>query len=153
MFDVLNQDKWYCNTGYAERKVNRKHVLMHRVIMNAQKGEFIDHINGDTLDNRKENLRHCTRSTNAMNMRKHRGSSIYKGVSKRGNSWRTQIWFNNEKVFAASFPNERWAAYAYNLNAAALFGEYARLNFSGELVAMSVDASSSNPPSGGSHIA
>lgn len=62
-------------------------------------------------------------------MRKHRGSSIYKGVSRKGNSWRTQIWLNNEKVFSASFPNERWAAMAYDLNAAALFGQYARLNF------------------------
>jgi hypothetical protein len=64
-----------------------------------------------------------------MNMRKHKGSSIYKGVVKNEGSWRVQIWKDNAKQYDASFPNERWAAMAYDLNAKALFGEYARLNF------------------------
>ena len=102
---------------------------MHRVILNAPKGEFVDHINGDPLDNRRENLRLCTKSTNAMNMRKHRGASQYKGVSKQKGHWRTQIWKDNKKIYSAMTSNERWAAMIYDLNAAALFGEYARLNF------------------------
>jgi hypothetical protein len=150
-YEYLSQWKWHFDGYYARRNVyvngRQVHILMHRLIAGAKEGELVDHRNGDALDNQGENLRICNRSTNAMNMRKHRGSSIYKGVSKYENKWRTQIWHNNEKVFGATFPNERWAAYAYDLNAAALFGEYARLNFSTETVAMSVDASSSSPPS------
>lgn len=52
-----------------------------------------------------------------MNMRKHRGFSVYKGVSKNENSWRTQIWKDKAKVLAITFSNERWAAMAYDLNA------------------------------------
>lgn len=132
-FDYLMQWKWHYNCGYAERKarVNGKqvHVLMHREILNAERGDLVDHKSGDTLDNQVSNLRLSTHSTNAMNMRKHKGASRYKGVSKNKNSWRTQIWVDNKKALALSFYNERWAAMAYDLNAPALFGEYARLNF------------------------
>src|ERR1051325_7155714 len=122
LFDYLNQWKWHFDGGYARRNIytngKQTHILMHRLIMNAKDGELVDHRNCDTLDNRKENLRICNRSANAMNMRKHRGSSVYKGVSKHGDSWRTQIWKDNEKVFAATFPTEIAAALAYDLNAA-----------------------------------
>jgi HNH endonuclease len=142
-FDYLSQWKWHFDGRYARRhtpKVNGKqgNELMHRLVAEAKPGEFVDHINGDPLDNRAENLRTCDHSTNAMNMRKHRGQSIYKGVTKRGNSYRTVIWKDNEKVFDASCTNERWAAMIYDLNAAALFGEYARLNFASETTRMTL---------------
>ena len=127
LFPYLNQWKWHYNDGYAERKENGKHIRMHRIILKTDK--FVDHINGDKLDNRKSNLRLTNHSTNAMNMRKHRGESVYKGVSKEGKPWRVQIWKDNKKVFSASAPNERWAAMIYDLNAPILFSEYARLNF------------------------
>lgn len=101
---------------------------MHRVIFNTPEKTFVDHKNGNPLDNRKANLRLANHSTNAMNMRKHKGKSQYKGVCF-DKGWRVQIWKDNKKVFSASAPNERWAAMIYDLNAAALFGEYARLNF------------------------
>ena len=72
---------------------------------------------------------------------------MYKGVCKDGDSWRVQIWKDNKKVFTAITQNERWAGMIYDLNAPALFGEYARLNFSDVLVGMSVDAFSSSPQS------
>jgi hypothetical protein len=100
---------------------------MHRVILKTR--GIVDHINGDSLDNRKENLRRANKSTNAMNMRKHRGLSKYKGVSKEGNLWRVQICINNKRVFSESAPTERLAAMIYDLNAPIYFGEYARLNF------------------------
>lgn len=101
---------------------------MHREIAKAAQSELVDHINGDPLDNRRENLRFATKSQNAMNMRKHTGS-IYKGVSKEKGYWRVQIWKDNQKVFTAMAPNQRWGAMIYDLNAAPLFGQYARLNF------------------------
>ena len=97
--------------------------------MNVPAGVFVDHKNGDKLDNQEKNLRLSNHSTNAMNMRKHRGVSIYKGVCKNGGVWRAQIWKDNKRQFDATAPNERWAAMIYDLNAPALFGEYARLNF------------------------
>jgi hypothetical protein len=139
-FDYLNQWKWHFDGQYARRHIKagkkQKNILLHRVINKTANGMFTDHIDGDCLNNQEFNLRNCTKRTNAANMRKHRGSSIYKGVSKRENSWRTQIWQNNEKVFGATFSNERWAAMAYDLNASALFGEYARLNFPEAILAL-----------------
>jgi hypothetical protein len=132
VFDYLSKWRWHYN-GHAERKEYREgkqvHVLMHRIIMNAPDGLLVDHINGDSLDNRRANLRLANHSTNAMNMRKHRGSSRYKGVTRVGNQWRVQIWKDNKKAFDATAPTERWGAMIYDLNAPALFGKYARLNF------------------------
>jgi hypothetical protein len=128
-YEYLSKWGWYYNEGYAVRKENGRHLQMHRVIMGAIKGQLVDHKNSDTLDNQRENLRLCNHSTNAMNMRKHKGSSIYKGVIKTEWGYRTQIWKDNEKVFDASCKEERWAAYMYDLNASALFGEFFRPNF------------------------
>jgi hypothetical protein len=132
-YEEVNKYKWHFDGRYARRHIKvggkQKNILLHRVINRTPKGMFTDHIDGDCLNDQESNLRNCTKKTNAANMRKHRGSSIYKGVSKHENKWRTQIWKDNEKVFGATFPNERWAAYAYDLNAKALFGKYARLNF------------------------
>ncbi len=100
---------------------------MHRVILKTK--YIVDHKNGDKLDNRKENLRPATKSTNAMNMRK----LGYKGITKQGHNWRVQIMKNNKKVFSASAPTERWAAMIYDLNASLVFGEYASLNFASTL--------------------
>jgi hypothetical protein len=125
----LNQWKWHYN-GHAERKEYRDgkqyHILMHRVIMNTPKGGLVDHINGDTLDNRRENLRPSNHSTNAMNMRKHKGASRYKGVTPSGKGWKVQIWKDGKPAFIASAPKEHWAALIYDLNAPLLFGEFAR---------------------------
>jgi hypothetical protein len=145
MFDFLMRWKWHYDGKYARRHTPRAdgkqgNIQMHRVIAQADPRVFIDHKNGDTLDNQRYNLRISNHSTNAMNMRKHRGASQYKGVCKEGNSWRVQIWKNNKRVFTVLTPNERHAALIYNLNAPALFGEYARLNFSDAIVGLSVDA-------------
>lgn len=132
--DYLNQWKWYFDGKYARRNVYEngklvRRILMHRLINNTPDDLFTDHIDGDTLNDQQLNLRTCDKKTNAANMRKHRGASTYKGVSKSNNQWRTQIWQDNKKVFDTTCSNERWAGMIYDLNAPALFGEYARLNF------------------------
>jgi len=135
LFDYLNQWKWYYDGKYARRNVYEKgklvrRVLMHRVVAGIGDGEFTDHRDLDMLNNQESNLRTATKQQNAANTRKQPNhSSMYKGVSKCKNRWRTQIWKDNKKVYDALFPKERWAAMAYSLNAPALFGEYARLNF------------------------
>ena len=71
-FEWLNQWKWLYNGGYAIRSVgpykNRKHIRMHRLIMDTPDHLEVDHINWDKLDNRRSNLRNVTRSENQRNL-------------------------------------------------------------------------------------
>ena len=55
------------NNLYAQKRVNGKNIYLHRYIMNAKKGDYIDHINHDTLDNRKDNLRITNNANNLRN--------------------------------------------------------------------------------------
>lgn len=139
-YEWINDLKTWSLTpkGYAllsvydkERKNTKQLITMHRLIMFAKKGDEIDHINGDKLDNRKGNLRFVTRSQNLMNRKKFAGSSIYKGVSYHKGNKKWQVWISagGKAKFLGHFDNERYAAYAYDIAAKDVFGEYARLNF------------------------
>ena len=113
--------------------------LFHRFIMEIHHPElrgnpklYIDHINGNPLDNRKENLRLVTPQQNTMNKRSYKNStSKYKGVywDKKYNKWRTRITIDNKKKHIGYYQDEREAALAYDKEAKKLFGEYAHLNF------------------------
>lgn len=136
-FEILSQWKWSANgNGYAVRneryepKKYRKQY-MHRVIMNASSGEIVDHINGNTLDNRKENLRICDIRGNAQNSRgKKRMYSQYKGVTycKKRQKWVAQITVDTKNRSLGGFTEELEAALAYNKAAIEHYGEYARIN-------------------------
>ena len=134
--------KWYL-TGrrskfYAVRSVKidasrTVTVRLHREIMNAPKGKLVDHKNGDSLDNRRSNLRLATRSQNMMNRRKTivKTSSKYLGVCrlKKKKRWLAQLRCNKKVLLSRSFRNEIDAAHAYDMAAKKYFGEFARLNF------------------------
>jgi hypothetical protein len=136
-YEKLSKWKWSANgNGYAVRneryepKKYRKQYL-HRAIVNAQPGEYVDHINGDTLDNRKENLRICTNAENSRNSRKKQvGISKYKGVTKdkRVDKWVAQIMINRKNINLGSFKSEVDAAITYNTAAVKYHGEFAQLN-------------------------
>jgi len=83
-FDEINKFKWQATkTGYATRNTKGKTIRIHRLVMNAPKGMMVDHIDHNTLNNQKSNLRICTHTQNQQNQknRQHgRGSSKYKGV-------------------------------------------------------------------------
>ena len=88
-YGYLMQWKWYAHKSYDAFYVRRnipvngkeKDKRMHRIIMCVPKGMFVDHINHNTLDNRRENLRICTQSQNSHNaVLSTRNSSGYKGV-------------------------------------------------------------------------
>ena len=69
-FEKVNKYKWYFDGRYAIRYLDARvgsSIRLHRFIMNAKKGQLIDHINRDKLDNQKKNLRFCTRSENRLN--------------------------------------------------------------------------------------
>lgn len=126
-YEMLIKHRWsFCKTGYAMRA-----TTMHREIMNGPMGMSVDHINGNGLDNRKENLRICTHSQNRKNQKISTGyTSPYKGVSRLTGSkkWRTVIMVNYKSVHIGVFDDEEDAAYAYNKAALEYFGEFARLN-------------------------
>ena len=135
-YEKINKFKWsYKETGYAIRTeyspLGKKKIAMHRFIMKAPKGLQCDHINGNRLDNRKENLRICTSQQNNWNRGKRKNlSSIYRGVHfhKKSNKWTAVIRKGSNVNYLGLFINETDAAIAYNKKAVVLFGEYARLN-------------------------
>jgi hypothetical protein len=139
-FEWLCQWKWKPNNSskswvYASRTEKTKGVkagvLMHRLIIGAKSGECVDHINGDTLDNRRSNLRLATQSENHFNQRKRSGtSSKYKGVSwaKDKGRWRAYITFQYKRIDLGKFKTEEDAGRAYDAAAERLFGSFAQLN-------------------------
>ncbi len=137
-FEGLAQHKWYAHRGhggdfYAVRKTRdtngeQRMVRMHRIIVGASPGEDVDHENHDTLDNRRRNIRRCTRAQNQANSRKMRGtSSRFKGVSwhKGMRKWQAGIARNGKSRHLGYFDDEHDAGRAYN---AAAIGEFALLN-------------------------
>lgn len=127
-FEYLNQWKWYAlksgNTFYAKtnggvRNNKRIHLQMHRIIMNPPDHLFIDHINHNGLDNRKENLRIVTNRENHFN-RSDQGEYI--GVSKHKNKYRAQLRFKHKRIHLGLFETPEEAQLAY-INAAKYYDE------------------------------
>lgn len=129
----LSEHRWRVSSnGYFITGERSKRL--HRMLMNAPKGVDVDHINNDRLDNRKTNLRICTRADNLHNKRKtdRPCSSIYKGVSRvaRNGKWLAEITINGDHINLGHYPTERQASIVYDLWALDAFGEYAHLNHS-----------------------
>ncbi|MDP9317264.1 MAG: AP2 domain-containing protein [Chloroflexota bacterium] len=134
-FDWLNQWRWrYSNQGYAVRDTTRPKntLLMHRVIMSAPADMEVDHCNHNGLDNRRINLRLCTKSQNRGNLvSPHMKQSGYKGVfyMPRKRPWKAQINIGQKSVHLGMFATPEEAARAYDEAAKAHFGEFVKLNF------------------------
>ena len=140
-YEFLNQWKWHKSSkGYAVHRFHypssyktpiSKTVLMHRVLTFAKDGIQVDHINGDKLDNRKENLRLCNNSQNHMNKGVQSNSTTgYKGVSfeKSIGRYRAYLNLNGKRYNLKTWETPEEAALAYNEKAKELFGEFACLN-------------------------
>ncbi|MDD5189420.1 MAG: AP2 domain-containing protein [Dehalococcoidales bacterium] len=114
---------------YVRASVNKKAIYLHRLILNAKKGIQVDHINGNGLDNRKINLRVCTKAENLRNRKISKiNKSGYKGVYWYRKKWRAEIKYNGEKYYIGTFANLIEAAKAYDAKAIKLHGEFARIN-------------------------
>jgi len=140
-YEWLNQYKWCVAKGsdnkcYAVRRnknLKPNKIRMHREIMNLQHDNNleVDHINGDTLDNRKSNLRICIHKDNLRNRKiQSNNTSGFNGVSftKRENKWRSYIVIDQKQKSLGSFDSKEEAAKAYNEAAKKYFGEFAKLN-------------------------
>jgi len=142
----LNQYKWYAfrdRNRYWRAVRNKKRInekrgkeLMSRRIMNAPIGMVVDHLNGDTLDNRKENLRFCKQSVNTQNQHSTWGLSKFKGVDWDNNrkKWRVRITKEKKVYHIGVYDTEMEAANAYDEKAKELFGEFAHLNMAKEVI-------------------
>jgi hypothetical protein len=136
-YECLNRLKWYavCNHGhyYAYREMSKdKFMLMHRLILNAPAGLFVDHRDGDGLNNQRDNLRLATNSQNLFNRGKTKlNTSGYKGVSwnDRKKRWMVRVEANGQSHFVGYFDDPEEAASAYDVAARELHGEFAFLNF------------------------
>lgn len=106
----------------------RPFFLMHRVILGLKKGEMADHINGNGLDNRRCNLRKCTRTENARNQHARRGVSQYKGICRDRGKWYARIQVDGKRASLGRFSDEVEAAKAYNMAAIEHFDKFANLN-------------------------
>lgn len=130
-YDYLNSlGSWHYDR-YAKR-VTRKDgvVYMHRLLMQPKEGFHVDHINGNTLDNRRSNLRVCTAQQNIHNSAGRNKTSEYKGVSwdKSRNKWKAVIGLNYKRIQIGRYETEKQAAIAYNHKAKELHKKYAVLN-------------------------
>jgi hypothetical protein len=137
-YPKLAEDDWqyYENKSkncYVVRMEVRKIAYMHRVIMNAPAGYFVDHRNHNGLDNRKSNLRLATPAENTHNKRKTKRAttSKYKGVSlrKNENKWVSHIDYQGRRIHLGFFKDEAEAAKTYDKAAKKFHGEFASLNF------------------------
>jgi len=87
---------------YAQTRIDNKNVGIHRQILNAKPKEYVDHINHNPMDNRRENLRMCTNQQNAFNCTNNtNNTSGVKGVwfDKSRNKWACEIMINYKKAF------------------------------------------------------
>lgn len=134
--DVVLSFPWYVGTvGYACRgttpRKTGKMLLLHRELLNADPSKKVDHRNGDTLDDRRINLRQCTHAQNISNQKLQKSNkSGYKGVhfDKSRQKWMSYVTKDRKVYHLGRFSTPEEAAMAYNKKALELFGEYARLN-------------------------
>lgn len=138
-YDFLNQWKWHYSHGYAVRRVHKRlakdkyagtFIYMHRLIMGTPDKMATDHVNGDGLDNREENLRICTQAQNLQN----------KGIQSNNKSGYIGVYWSNRKKRWIAYVNGKTslhkeiieAAKARDRMAFAQYGMYTKLNFPDE---------------------
>lgn len=138
-FERVNRYKWCADCvglqWYAQRRAHGRTIRMHQFIMNPPKGMVVDHANGNGLDNRRENLRLCTKLENAWNKRRRKAAgagSEYIGVypcRRPPGKWCIKIMCKGEVTNLSPFDTPQEAARVRDRKAIELFGDYAMLNF------------------------
>jgi hypothetical protein len=138
-FESVSKHKWQAWTSrtfdsfYAtsSKRINTKTTMikMHRLIAGVigLDGVYVDHINGNGLDNRRSNLRICSHSENMKNCKRYTSNkSGYKGVGFHNGKWRARINIDRKSIFLGHFSTAEEAHAAYCEAAKRLYGEFAR---------------------------
>ena len=126
--------KWYVTRPSGQGKYKRA-AYLHRLITGAGAGQIVDHINGNSLDNRRENLRIVDSVQNARNRAKTslKTSSQFKGVCfdsrHKSRPWRASIRTDEGRKHLGQFATEFEAAKAYDVASRRFHGEFGRTNF------------------------
>ncbi len=139
-FDWLSRWNWFAHwkdgtkSFYAERGIgtgkHRKCIAMHTVILNCNSTEMGDHKNGNTLDNRIDNLRKCNHAQNTWNRKKNiRNKSGFIGVHLFKNRWKATISIKGNRFHVGYFDTPEQAAKQRDKFAIKHYGEFANLNF------------------------
>lgn len=139
-YERTMQQKWWYNpyTGYAYTNIKMddgttKRVTMHLFIKPPSNGMQLDHTNHNRIDNRKGNLRECTREENLRNRLPYtfEKSSKYKGVcwNKVNKNWNVHIYINNIAKSCGAYQDEDYAAFIYDVLALQNYKEFSCLNF------------------------
>lgn len=131
-FDLVSKYRWKLlrAPGGLKYAFSSKNLPLHRLLI-QDAPHHIDHINGNGLDNRRENLRLATARENAANSRMYRtNTSGYRGVhwNKERRKWVASIRDHQKKIHIGAFEHKYQAALAWNIRAKEVFGEFARLN-------------------------
>lgn len=135
-YELIKNFKWNIlevtpNNKYATTYIERKLVLMHRLLMGFPKGKEIDHIDGNGLNNSRSNLRICSHKDNLRNRKINKNNkSGFKGVNylatKGKKKWRSYIYVNGKTINLGYYLTSQEAAEAYEKASKEYFGEYAR---------------------------
>lgn len=137
--DAASKHRWHATESYskngrhigwyAKTEIGRRTTYLHRWLLDAPVGTLVDHINGDKLDNRRANLRLCTRAQNCTNRVTPIGVTGFRGVFRDRHWFRARLWANGEVHRLGYFTTPEAAARAYDAGALRLHGEFACLNF------------------------
>lgn len=137
-FEMVSERTWFRGKrGYPVSHTSRrspdghKTETLHKFLLRPGKGFDVDHISGDKMDNRRNNVRICSHQQNMFNQRlKTTNSSGYSGVSYSKNAGKYEAYINRDgrKIHLGLFMSAREAAEAREVAAVRLFGEYAKLN-------------------------
>lgn len=110
-YPLVSKYKWYTTSGgYAMNKTNK--MFLHKLIMGSKRGQEIDHMNLNPLDNRKENLRYCTGNLNKMNRNPYNTLGV-KGVQKhRDGKYSAYLTVNSKMYHSPCYKTIEEAAFA-----------------------------------------
>jgi hypothetical protein len=132
----VKQYQWWIDTrGYPKTKYLNHAVLLSRLLLgleNAGRSVFVDHISGDTTDNRRANLRQCfpeenikNRKLNATNTTGYKGVSYHRKLGKYMAGIRAR---GHKTIYLGCYPTAEEAAAVYDRAALIYHGEFARTN-------------------------
>ena len=127
---------WEGSTGRATIYADGKSELLYRFIMKAEKGEIVDHINGDVTDNRRCNLRIVTYSENNQNkhnFRKNKSGFRNVSIDKQSGLWRPSLYSQGKYLFRQRFRNPVIAALVIDRVIKKHIKVFGKLNFPGSI--------------------